>query len=210
MRELQRQIIAGLTAAGVFVILSLVTNFVLWFNFIITGALGLGIYLIIPRKKEPHEVEAAPGVTQKQLNDAVERIDIYRERFAHLALSCSKKEIADTVISIAEILNTITENFKTHPSNVRDASQFLDLYLVRSFDIVSQYMRLADIPLQGNELKQISTIEETIKRIEQGFKDFYHQCLQNNLTDLEVKSETFKSIIDMDSPSFDFEERSRK
>ena len=198
MKETYRQIISGLAASMTLMGFWVGTDFVIWFNLIIAAAIGLGVYFSIPKKKEPHEIEVAPGVTQAQLDNVLHVIDTYTDKFSEFAKASPKKDIADAIGEIVTNLQAISNRFNEEPQDLRNASVFFDQYLVRSYDIISNYVRLTQKSLQEHEMEKLKPVENTIKRITTGFQDLYRQCLCHDLTELEVKSEAFKAILEVE------------
>jgi hypothetical protein len=211
MTEIFRQIIAGVTGAIVLGVLVRLSDYVFWFNVCIAGAVGLGVYFSIPRKQEAHEIELAPGVTQGQVDAAVGRVEEYILKFKKILRMASDRDIRAYIMDITETLGRIAQHFRHDPRdmNISSTPQFLDQYLVRSHDLVYQYIRLANMSLDAAQTDQLTSARETIAQVQSGFKAYYQQCLQNDFIDLEVESETLKSIIEMELPHIE-EERIQK
>ncbi len=208
MKEHLRQIFAGLTAAIVLVVLVLAANFVFWFDLLIAGLTGLGTYFTIPRKKSDEEIEVAPGVTRAQLDRAAEQVDAYVRRFSREEQKCASPETRRMIAGIRNALEKIGENFRLDPGDLNLAHQFLNQYLEKSFAVVSQYNRLAVMARDDRLAEQLGNVEKSIERIKLGFDGFYRKCLENDLYNLEVESETLNAILEMDQPFLDTEERS--
>ncbi len=209
MKEHLRQIFAGLAGAVVLVVLVLATNFAFWFDLLIAGLTGLGTYFTIPRKKSDEEIEVAPGVSRAQLDRAAEQVENYIRKFAREEQKCPGIETRRTIAGIRTALEKIGENFRQDPGDLNLAHQFLNQYLEKSFAVVSQYNRLASMARDDRLSEQLGNVEKSIDRIKLGFDGFYRKCLENDLYNLEVESETLNAILEMDQPFLDVEERSR-
>ncbi len=215
MTEFVRQIVSGTGAALTLALLTWYTDFVFLFTLAISAAIGLGTYFTIPRKRAPHEIEVAPGVTQARLDEAVERVDHYIDRFKEEAGRARDPEIRTRVGEIVDLLRRIAANFREDPRdlNLNTTSMFLDHYLQRSHDLVDKYVRLSRITSDGRMdaagREALETAEEAIQRVKDGFEDYLRQCLDNDLMDLEVGGETLKAIMEMDAPSLDLEDLER-
>jgi hypothetical protein len=210
MKEHARQIVAGLSAAIALVILTYATNFVFWFNILIAGLLGLGMYFTIPRKKSDDEIEVAPGITKAQANAALEYVAIYVEKFAVEEQKCRTSDMRSTIQSIRKSLEKIGDNFRRDPQDLSMADRFLTQYLEKSYTVVNKYNRLAAMKPDDRLAAQLKNVEESIERIRRGFDGFYRKCLENDLYNLEVESETLDAILEMDQPFLELEERSGK
>ncbi len=210
MKEHARQIMAGLAAAFALIILTLATKFVFWFDILIAGLLGLGTYFTIPRQKTDDEIEVAPGITKAQWNAALEQVALYVKKFAAQEQKCRTSDMRNTIEAIRKSLENIGDNFRRDPKDLGLAQQFLTQYLEKSHAVVSQYNRLAAMKPDDRLAAQLKNVEESIERIGRGFDGFYQKCLENDLYDLEVESETLNAILEMDQPFLDLEERSDK
>lgn len=200
MNEINRQIISGMIGAIALAVLAMSTDYVFWFSLSISAAIGLGTYFTIPAKKDPDEVDLAPGVTQADLNAATALMGDYIRKFEDINARAADPDLRRSIGEMIEMLKKIRKNFQDDPRDlaISSAPQFLDQYLVRSYDIVAQYVRLSSMALDDRRKERLSDAEDTIRRIQAGFEDFYHECLKNDFMDLEVDSETLKAIIDMD------------
>jgi len=201
MNEPGRQILSALAGAILLAVLSMTTDYRFGFVVMMAAGVGLGTYFSIPRRTTPDEIELAPGVTQADLDHALSVMDDYINRFRKLKQGCGVDRVGRILGDILDTMQIIRENFTQDPRDLSNADPFLNEYLGRAHDIVEQYNRLSRH--KGEEIltEQLRGSEETIARIRTGFRDFYNQCLQNDVVDLEVNSETLKSLMEMDLPS---------
>lgn len=209
MKEQYRQIISGSTAALVLGLLSLKTDFVFWFNLLISAAIGLGIYFSIPKKKSPSEIELAPGITKATLDDMLALINSYVKQFDELVSRTRKREIAEAIKGITSLLKKIAFHFNQNPAAIHIAP-LLDQYLHQSFEVVQLYTRLANVSIDGKQSEQLQTVEDTIFKIHAGFQEIYDQCIHNELINLEVKSETLKAVMDLNIPGLDIDQKTKQ
>ncbi len=198
MNEIFRQILAALAGAIFLAVFSMFTDFVFWFNVCVSAGIGLGTYFTIPRQKEPHEIEIAPGVYQVDLDKAVAQLDEFQKKFESLAAKCRQPKLVAMLGAITATLNKISVNFQEDPRDLKNADLFLSQYLPNAFDLAAKSVRLADVYAGGDERGNPDSAQETLQQIHNGLKDFYQQCLQNDLIDMEVNAEMLKSITDMD------------
>lgn len=210
MTEFFRQLFAGSAAAVCLAVLSTRSDFVFWFNLVISAAIGLGTYFTIPKKRSPHEIEAAPGVSRAELNAALNTVNDYIDRYKALAGRTADPKAKAMVRELTGRMTKIAAHFREDPRdlNHHTTGMFLDQYLPRSFDLVSKYVRLSHASRGASGREQMAVAETAIQRIQAGFQEYYQRCLQNDLIDLEVESETLHAIMDMDFPDIDPEERS--
>lgn len=210
MTEISRQLIAGSAAAVCLAVLATRSDFVFWFNLIISAAIGLGTYFTIPKKRSPREIEVAPGITQDRLDAALETVADYQDRFRVLISRTADPGAKGMIRDLRNMLKKIGGHFREDPRDLTNSSthMFLDQYLPRSFDLLSKYVRLSHATRDAAGREQLANAETAIRRIQAGFQEFYRKCLQNDLIDLEVESETLNAIMDMDFPELDARERS--
>lgn len=200
MKETLRQITAGLLAGAAFALFFGWLGYIFWFSLLVSAGIGVGVYLTIPRKKESHEIEVAPGISQAQLDQTVGRLREDIRRFKDIAGKIPDRETADTVQNLANTLSLLADHFRRDPEDLGKASFFLDQYLTRAHDLAVQYLRLVRMPLAGAEKDYSENVRKTLQRVEAAFDDLYRQCLEDDLTDLHVSSETLQSLMDMDLP----------
>ncbi len=212
MTETYRQIVAGLIGAGVLAGLTFWGGLVLWFNLAIGAAVGLGTYFTIPRKRRPEEIEVAPGVTLAQQRAAMAKVDNYIKRFRSLAGKSRQPRIDKLLRELVDRLQKIGRNFEEDPRAlmIDSAVLFLDHYLERAGDLVEQYVRVAGLAREADSEDELAAAESAIGKVLAGVDAFYQQCIQNDLMDLEVNSETLLSILDADLPPIIDNERSRR
>ncbi len=215
MTEIPRQILSGLAAAAALTLLFLLTDFVFLFSVAVSAAIGTGLYFTIPRKRSPHEIEVAPGVTKAELEAAVAKIDRFIDKFKAEAAQARDAEIRRSVGEIVQVLKRIGRNFREDPKDLTlDATpMFLEEVLERSHDLVSRYVSLSRIAHEGGAAgygrEAFETAEGAIRQVKEGFDAFFQQCLRDDLRELEVGGETLKAIMEMNSPNLDLDELER-
>lgn len=203
MKEVYRQITAGLSAAFLLVGAVVWTNQVFWFSLIISIMTGVGVYFCIPVKKEDDQIEVAPGITKAQLNTALHLLEIHIEGFIRISETCKKNNMNRKIKDIAVTLEKIRSKFEQDPHDLNFAHQFLNQHLERGLKIVEQYNRLSAMDLNDKNKKALDKAEQIIVRIKAYFTNFYQKCIQDDLLDFEVESETLDAVLDMEFPLAD-------
>lgn len=199
MTEVFRQICSALAASLSLVFLLYFTDYVFWFDLMMSAAIGLGTWFSIPRKKEDHETEIAPGVSKARLKEAIRRINEYVAEFSQLSSQTRNSGIQK---QIAEITGTLTRTGRILWENPAEldstaAQLFLDQFLKRSCDVVSQYVRMCST---ADNADKTETAKKAIAEIQSGFNGFYRRCLEKDMTELETEVEILKAISEMDFP----------
>ncbi len=212
MNEFFRQIISGLAAAFTLAALVSFSSYLFWFSLAISAAIGVGTYFSIPRKKDAHETEIAPGVTQAMLNAAIRHINAQVSNFSRLSAQIQHSGIRSLIQEITDILSKTGQILRENPEELDSTSArlFLDQFLNRSHDVISQYVRLLNTGSAGLRGDSLNSAKEAIVQIRSGFQGFYRQCLEKDLTNLETEVETLKALSEMDFPDINPEERSRQ
>ena len=207
MKEIHRQILAGCAGGLVLAGMVFLGDFIFLFSLLASAGSGLGAYLLIPRKKEDHEIEMAPGVTRADYNQAISGIDETICRFERLAKMSGQKNTDKMIQDIVQSLKNIKELFIGDPGDIGRTGAFLARYMPRAHDIAKQYVWLSSMPLKDGDRQVLQTARSAMERIRDGFSAIYRQCLKNDLTELEVNSELLREIMELDLPTLDLPER---
>jgi len=200
MNEWHRQIVSGLVAAGALAFLQLGIGYRFGFSVGIAAAIGVGMYFTLPRKKAPNEIEMAPGVTRADLDRALDFIGEHVVRLESLRKQVRDPLLSESIADMVQTLRNIARNFKDDPRDLGNAGPFINQYLARSTTLIEQYVRLASHAPDPMITERIARIGDTIGRVRNGFKEFYRQCIENDVTDLEIDSQTLKSLMDLELP----------
>jgi len=210
MNEFFRQIVSGLAAAlalGGFV---LFTDYMFWFSFAVSAAIGIGTWFTIPRKKDAQETEIAAGVTKAMRDAAVRQINEHVSGFSRLSAQARHSEIRSLIQEITDILTRTGQMLWENPGELDSSSArlFLEQFLGRSYDVISQYVRVSNADSGKFSGTGLTSAKEAIVQIRSGFQGFYRQCMEKDMTNLETEVETLKAISEMDFPDINPEERS--
>lgn len=207
MKETYRQITAGALAGLALAGFAAALDFVFWADLLLAAGVGVGVYFTIPGTKPPEKVELAPGVTQKDLDDAIKAIRRHRERFTRVARSPVRPEVAEALRDIVKHLNLISQNFREDPGDLALAGPFLKEYLTRADRVADQYARLVRIT-GGGRPETFAAVEQGIFQMRHACRLLYQRCLENDLENLETESETLKALIEIADPRAAVDQRS--
>ncbi len=152
----------------------------------------------------------ATGITKAQLENALSMLNEYIEKFRVEKQKCPEQKIETIIGNICKVLESIHQNFRQDPGDINRAYQFFGQYLEKSYNIVSQYNRLALLAIDGSMAEQLTEAEQHIARILKGFEGFYQKCLQDDFMELEVESETLAAILEIDQPFLDVDDSADK
>ncbi len=178
-----RQIVAGLLAGVVFLLLFLGVPLV-WWAALGLSALAYAAFLIIIRKRPPaSEVMVAERVTKADLDAAAASLALAgaRLRVASEAAPAADRTdlagMADNVLSIRDLI-------LSDPNDYRLAKPFVGFYLPRIVETVESYVSLAKLA-RGEQSARLAELGERIKSFAPVVRKIDRACLDNDLAALE-------------------------
>lgn len=200
MKEIHKQIIAGLAASVCLGLFSYWTRDTFGVNLLMSGIIGFAIYVLLPHPPDPRDVKLALGVTQAQLNDALERIDVYIDAFDELVKRSREERLQDAIRQIIILLKNISAKFKQDPKDLQMpcATLFMDQYLPRSYRLLKDYVRIWNHAAERAVRAKLKPTETATDRVVSGFTAFYRQCLLDGVVDLRAGSASLKRVLDTD------------
>jgi hypothetical protein len=209
MKEIWRQLMAALAASVLLVVLAAGTPLQLWVSAVLAVGTYAGVYLTIPRCREDHEVEVAPGVTRKDLNDLLELLETHRQAFTRLGMQARGHQLTlkSTADTMALTAGQLQQQLRGDAEKVKQAGPFLAPYLKRGLEVFEQYAQLAAMPRGDSLDRRLAEFDGHLERIAGGLTDFYERCLQKDLMELEVSSETLNYMMDLALPENPSDER---
>lgn len=203
-----RQIIAGIAASACLGGLVLGTNYLFWFNLIISAAVGLGTYFSLPGRRLDGRLSAEDMETRDRLLELLEKT---MRRFSGMAAQCGNSEMSATIRDMADTTKKIAGGIREDPEMLFHGSQMLDQYLIRSEELVSGYVRLSsDKSLGTGTNDTLADIENTIRKIRDGLKEIYRKMREKDLMELEASSAGIQAILEIEMPHLDSVNTSNK
>jgi hypothetical protein len=178
-----RQVVAGLLAGAVFLLLFLGVPLVWW------AALGLSLaafaaFLIIIRKRaSASEVMVAERVSKADLEAAAASLASAGVRLraasevAPVAVRSDLAGMADHVLSIRDLI-------LSDPNDYRLAKPFVGFYLPKIVETVESYVALAKLS-RGDQSERLAELGQRIKDFGPVVRKIDRACLDNDLAALE-------------------------
>ncbi len=204
MKEIHKQIIAGLAASVCLGLFSYWTRDAFGVNLLMSAIIGFAIYILLPHTPDPRDVKLALGVTQAQLNDALERIDVYIDAFDELKKRSREESLRDAIRRIIILLKNISAKFKQDPKDLQMpcTTLFMDQYLPRSYRLLKDYVRLWNHATERAVRAKLKPTETATDRVVSGFTAFYRQCLLDGIVDLKAGNASLKRVLDTDLAAY--------
>lgn len=209
-----RSMIATITAVVIFVLtyLCLFNGWigapkVLWLSALAAALLSalayIGVTLCIDRIKEADEIEVDQGVTQADVNAAVQHCLKSAARLDEIARS---KQLDPTVANafreLATLTRAIADNFKEDPEDLRLGRKLLGSFLPRLLTVSESYVGLA-MRATGRDARRLETIREEIFKFVGHFENFKTACLVNDFSRLEIEAKQLSAGLDVTVPKDD-------
>ncbi len=202
MNELVRQLTAGAAASAVFLAGFLGAALVWWLALGLAAGVYAGVVLLVPRKREAHEIEVTAGVTRAELDHA---IGLCRGAAAELTkLSESpaiRAEMAESFRRLADIVAAIGEDFQADPRDLRHSRGFVDHHLGALLEIARTYAKLRAARLDAAGEQRLSAARARILGYVDRFDAIYQACLANDFQKLETSTAALDQILEIDAPA---------
>lgn len=201
MKEMPRQILAGVTASAAFLSIFSVAKLVWWLALILAALVYAGVILLVPRKKEDHEIEVDIGVTRADLNAALDKCARAVRELQELSKEPKLKYVmADTLRKLAELTRQIAENYTSDPRDLRHSRGFVDHHLDKLMEIVRTYVTLRRQTLTPEAEERLEDIRKSVLEYVPHFEAIYNACLENDFLQLETATKALEQIMKIEAP----------
>ncbi len=197
-------VISALVTVGVYLLAESILDFKWWVDAMIGLFFG-GIVnqLILRDKKEDHEIEVVPGLTKKELKDALVKGRDWNRQIHGLAggLDKTHPRTAAALNDTADMVTHLFENFEKDPRDLTttNARRLIHDHLPRALIFIQAYARLAAAGrLTDNEKQKLAAMEEKITTIRDSFSRHLEGFRNNDFNALQVEGETMETIYNLD------------
>lgn len=191
-------IIAGLSAAGVFLILFILLDWSIIVSLLIAVGIFFGVYNLAKPVLKIGDIELS------QLEDGIEIQNIYIQAIEDVAsIRTSSDSIQNPVIKekskrLASIGQDILNYLENNPKEISRSRHFLTYYLPTGEKIVDNYLLLKKANVSEDKFVLITErTEESLDLLTKVYKnqrDGYHK---NRVMDLEVQTELLERTIQL-------------
>lgn len=161
---------------------------------VIGSTIGLGTYLFLPRRKSDHEISVLPGVSKRDIKEAVKKCRDSAEKLRNLVINASD-EVRNEVCEIADWIDKISVEFERDPRDVVSSKGLTDYYLDRLIGIVEDYVRLSGTVQSDEQSEKLEQIRHKLLEFKPHFEKIHETCLANDLVGLQVTTQTLGDVL---------------
>ena len=160
------------------------------------GVFAVGL-LAIPRRKEPHEIELAPGVTLAERNAVEDEAVVRIDRVARaLGVIPAQDPAHETVQNILGILKSVYGHLLQDPSEIAGAATFREHHIAKAVDQIETYARLVTDPLLDDRGRSyVERCRERFAGIEAAFVAQYNAMLRHDIAALEQAGRNLEASL---------------
>lgn len=198
-KETTAGIIAGIIAAGLFLLLLFAVKWNFFISLAIAAAAYAGFSLIFRPVKKLGGVDADSIEGGEEM---LSRLETAQEGFQRI--ECSMRQINDTSVrSEAERLHAasakIIEYLTAHPNRIYAARQFIDYYQETAAKLLSRYAELESTGLYTDEvLRQRADTIEALKTLNRAFSRQFEKLMSSDITDTDAEIRLLKQTVKME------------
>ena len=201
MRELTRQLVAGGLASAIFLGLFFGANLVWWVPLLLSAVAFVGALLALPKLRSADQIEVADGITQAELDQAINMCREVAEELRVLSREAKlSREIADAFQRLAEIVSDIAEDFLRDPRDIRYSRGLIDHQLGAVREIARRYVQLRKARLNEDGDRRLGDVRARILGYVEQFDAIYQACLANDFHQLEVSTAALDQIMKVETP----------
>jgi len=203
MDTVHRQVLAGVLGAITFVAIYLGSNviFLVQIGVSLVGALLVyfGICFLVDRKLEDNEVEVFPGVTLADQKLAISVCYGAADELRKLS-SAVAGSMRETFVGLSNVLRNIGECYETDPEDLVHSYGVVNHHVGELIAIARTYTGLNRKALDPSSKERLGKIQLQIEAYVPHLESIYTACLENDFSELEVKAETFRRVMQIEAP----------
>ncbi len=198
-KETAAGIIAGIIAAGLFLLLLFAAKWNFFISLAIAAAAYAGFSLLFRPVKKLGGIDADSIDGGEEM---LKRLEAAQEGF--LRIENSMRQINDSSVrSEAEQLHAasarIIEYLTAHPDRIYAARQFIDYYQETAAKLLSRYAELESTGLCTDEvLRQRSDTLEALKTLNRAFAQQFEKLMSSDMTDTDAEIRLLKQTVKME------------
>jgi uncharacterized membrane protein YccC len=196
LKETTRQLLAGISASGVFALVYIL--FALkWLPALgIAFAVYIAIMLLIERAPEDSEVYIYENLTQHDLDKAVATCRQAAKKLQQVSkINHMEKETAESLEKLSQLVNHIADNYQEDPRDLKHSLSFVKHYLPRLNTIVDNFENLSGKALTPESQQRLSKIGHNIQGYVPHFQSIYDACLENDFKKLELETDVLGDVM---------------
>lgn len=200
LKELWRQILAGLLAGGGFALAYIGLHLIWWVALIVGAAVYLAALLLIERAPEDHEVYVHSNITQQDVNDAV---DYCNQAAKQLRQASRTKHIdgsvAHTFVQLSDHIEHIGANYEQDARDLKHSYSFIKMHLPKILAITEDYVSLSERTVSSQSQQRLAQIGHMIQDYLPPVQRIHDACLENDFEKLELETSVLGDVMKMSS-----------
>jgi 5-bromo-4-chloroindolyl phosphate hydrolysis protein len=191
-------ILAGVVAGGVFVLFWLAFGLPLIPSLLI-GAVGYGAGLLVFRRSARSLDVTIPGVSREMIGTALREGGEKITELKSLSRRISSDSIRSKFDGVVAAAESILDDLKKNPKDIRAARQFLNYYLDATIKIVSRYADLSEKRLASADIQEsLRKVESMLDTVKAAFEKQHARLLEDDVMDLDAEMSLLKQTIQME------------
>jgi 5-bromo-4-chloroindolyl phosphate hydrolysis protein len=202
LKELWRQILAGLLAAGAFSGVYLGLSLVWWAALLVGVAVYAAGLLLIERVPEDTEVYVYANLTQADINAAVQQCT---QAAAQLRTASKANRIdANTAVALekmAQLVESIGSNYQQDARDLKYSRNFTHYYLPKILELVKDYVSLSERTVTESSQARLQQVGNVIRGYLPNVQTIYNACLENDFEKLELETSVLGDVMKLAVPA---------
>lgn len=202
LKELARQVVAGLLAAAAFTAVYLGVPLVWWAALLVGLAVYVASLLLIERAPESHEVYVFANLTQADVQAAAAHCQQAAQELR--TASQARRIDAETAVALekmAQLIEAIGRNYLQDARDLKHSRSFAQHYLPKIQALVNDYVALSELTVSSsNAQTRLLQVGETIRGYLPHVQSIYDACLENDFEKLELETAVLGDVMRLANP----------
>lgn len=202
LKELWRQVVAGVFAALVFSVVYLGLGLVWWAALLAGFAVYAASLLLIERAPEDSEVYVFANITQSDINTAARQCQDAAEQLRKA--SKAKRLDADTATALgrmAQLVDDIGANYRVDARDLKYSRNFTNHYLPKILELVTDYVALSERATSGPSQERLHQVGGAIRGYLPNLQTIHDACLENDFEKLELETAVLGDVMKLAVPA---------
>ncbi len=202
LKELWRQMVAGIFAALAFTAVYLSLNLVWWAALLAGFAVYIASLLLIERKPEDSEVYVYDNLTQADINAAAQQC-LQAAKELRSASKANRID-ANTAIALermAQLVDEIGANYQQDPRDLKHSRNFTNHYLPKILELVKDYVALSERTISEPSQERLKHVGGVIRGYLPNLQTIHDACLENDFEKLELETSVLGDVMKLAIPA---------
>lgn len=202
LKELWRQIVAGMLAALGFSVVYLGFSLVWWVALLAGMAVHVASLLLIERAPEDSEVYVYANLTQEDINAAVRQCTLAAKELR--SASKANRIDANTAVALermAQLVEEIGRNYQQDARDLKHSRNFTNHYLPKILELVKDYVALSDRTVTDSAQQRLQQVGSVIRGYLPNVQTIHDACLENDFEKLELETSVLGDVMKLAIPA---------